>query len=89
MVEARDHEHDALQLIDRAHRPCHREAGGDRLEGFAQGFDVRMRRGGVEDDPHEEVAGLGVVELLGVQNVETAVEQRGRDFRDDPGPVDA
>ena len=43
----------------------------------------------VEHDPHEEVAGLDVVELLGVENVEAAVEQRGRDFGDDPGPVDA
>ena len=89
MVEARHHEHDALQLIDGAHRPCHREADRDRLESLAQLFDVRMRRGGVEHDPHEEVASLDIVELLGVENVEAAVEQRGRDLRHDPGPVDA
>ena len=35
MVEARHHEDDALQLIDGAHRPIHREADGDRLEGLA------------------------------------------------------
>ena len=53
-------------------------------------FDVRLRpRAALNDDPHEEVAGLDIVELLGVEDVEPAVEQGGRDFRDDPGPVDA
>ena len=89
MVETRDHERDALALIGRAHRPGHRECGGDRLEFFAQSLDVRMRRGGVEHHPHEEVAGLRIVELLGVENVEPAVEQGGRDLRDDPRPVGA
>jgi hypothetical protein len=89
MVEARHHQHDALQLIDRAHRPGHREADRDRLEGFAEIFDVRLRRARVEHDPHEKVASLDIVELLGVKDVEPAVEQGGRDFRDDPGPVDA
>ena len=52
-------------------------------------FGVCMGLSRVEGHPHEEVASLCVVELLGVKNVEAAVEQRGRDFRDDPGPVDA
>ena len=42
MVEARHHEHDALPLIDGAHRPGHRKANGDRLEGLAKSFDVCM-----------------------------------------------
>jgi hypothetical protein len=37
----------------------------------------------------KKVAGLDIVELLGVKDVEPAVEQGGRDFRDDPWPVDA
>ena len=89
MVEARHHEHDALQLIDGAHRPGHREPDGDRLEGLAQLFDVRLRSARVEDDPHEKVASFDVVELLGVEDVEAALEQCGRNFRHDPGPVDA
>jgi hypothetical protein len=47
------------------------------------------RAAGVEHDPHEKVAGLDIVELLGVENVEAPVEQRGRDFCDDPRPVEA
>src|ERR1700733_4882495 len=35
VVETRNHEHDALQLIDRAHRPSHRETGGDHFEFLA------------------------------------------------------
>jgi hypothetical protein len=89
VVETRNHQRDALQLVGRSHRPCHREVGGDRLELIAQALDLSMRRGGVEYDPHEEVTGLDIIELLGVENVEPAVEQRGCDFGDDPGPVDA
>jgi hypothetical protein len=89
MVEARDREHDALELIDGAHQPRHRETGGDRLECFAQTLDAGVRRGGVEHHPHEEVASLDIVELLGVENIKSAVEQGGRDFRDDAGTVDA
>ena len=89
MVETGDHERDPLTLVGRAHRPGHRESGGDRLELFAQALDVRVRPGGVEHHPHEEVAGLRVVELLGVENVESAIEQRGRDFGDNSGPVGA
>ena len=62
---------------------------GDRLEGLAKSVDVCMGLSRVEGHPHEKVASFGVVELLGVENVEPAVEQRGRDFRNDPGPVDA
>ena len=65
------------------------KSGGDLLELFAQALDVRLRPGRVEHHPHEEVAGLRVVELLGVENVEPAVEQRGRDFGDNSGPVGA
>ena len=89
MVETGDHERDPLALVGRAHRPGHRKSGGDRLEPFVQALDVRVRPGGVEHHPHEEVAGLRVVELLGVENVEAAVEQRGRDFGDYSGPVGA
>jgi hypothetical protein len=43
----------------------------------------------VEHDPHKEVAGLDIVELLSVENVEAAIEQGGGHFCDDPRPVDA
>ena len=89
MVEARHHQDDALELVDGAHRPRHRKAAGDRLESLAQGVDVRVRPGRVEHDPHEEVASLDIVELLGVENVEAALEQGRRDLSDDPGAVDA
>ncbi len=89
MVETRDHENDPLQPVGGTHRPCHREIGGDRLEGVTQALEVRIGRGSVERHPHEEVAGFDIVELLGVENVEPAAEQGGGDFRDDAGPVDA
>ncbi len=89
VVEARHHQDHALQMIRSTERPCHPEGGRDRLERLAQALDVGVRRGGVEHDPHEEVASLDIVELLGVENVAGAVEQCGRHFRDDPGPVDA
>ena len=85
MVEARDHEDDALQLIDGAHGPRHRQACCDRLEGLAQPFDIRPRRARVEHDPHTEVAGLDIVELLSVENVEPAVEQAADTFATIPG----
>ena len=46
------------------------------VEFRTQSLDVRLRLSGVEDHAHEEVAGLRIVELLGVENVEPAVEQR-------------
>ncbi len=63
--------------------------GGDRLERLTQRADVGLRAPRVELDPHEEIAGLRVVELLRVENVEPAVEQRRRDLGDDPRPVGA
>ena len=45
--------------------------------------------GGGEHHPHEEMTGLDVVELLGVENVLPVMGQKGRDGRDDAGAIRA
>ena len=48
---------------------------------------VRVRA--VEVDAHEEIAGLEVVELLRLEDVEAAFEQSRRDLGDDSRPIGA
>ena len=45
--------------------------------------------GGGEHHPHEEVAGLDVVELLGVEDVLPVMGKKGRHRRNDAGAVRA
>ena len=89
MVEPRNEDQHPLPLIARPHRPVHREGRGDSGEARAEGRQVDGAGDAVEHHAHEEIAGLGVVELLGVENVEAVLEQRRRDFGDDPRPIGA
>ena len=89
MIEPRDHERDLSASLRWTHCQIHAEIGGDFAETRADRLGVRARLRGVKLDPHEEIAGHGVVELLRVENVEAAVEQGRRDFRYDPRPVGA
>ncbi len=89
MIEAGDENENPLLLVALPKRPGHREGFGDGFEAVAQCHEIERRGSRVEDDPHEEIAGLGVVELLRVENVAAALEKAGRDFGDDAGAVGA
>src|ERR1700722_4930234 len=89
MIEARDKDEDALSLVARAQRPGHRERFDDGGEARAQIRKPDRRSRGVESDAHEEVAGLGVVELLRVENIRAILVEAGRYCGDDAGPVRA
>ena len=65
------------------------ERGGEFGEGSAQRGDVGRFVGAVERDAHEEIAGFGVVELLRVEDVESALEQGRRNLGDDSRPIGA
>ena len=69
MIGFRDQQHHPAAGGAVAHLPVHAEALGNRGEAGLQRHQVDREIGGVEHDPHEEMSGLEVVELLGVQNV--------------------
>ena len=45
--------------------------------------------GGLELDPHEELAGLPVVELLALDHVRIVIDEEARDGPNQTGPVGA
>ena len=89
MVEARDEDQHALALVSGPHRPAHIERRSDIGEALTKRVEVVRAVHPVENDAHEEIAGLGIVELLGVENVEAAFEQGRRDPRDNAGAIGA
>ena len=89
MVKARDQQRHLLAFVHRAHPPVHLEVLGDRGEFFAYSGNVGHGCRRIELDPHEEEAGLGGVELLGVENVEPGLEERLRNGGDDARPIGA
>src|SRR3569623_341870 len=72
-----------------AQLPCHVERHRDGAEAAAQRREIGRTVHRVEGHPHEEAAGFGLVELLGIEDVLSAGEQEGRDRRDDSGTVGA
>ena len=89
MVEARNEQGDLLLLMRGADRQAHLELLADLGEARANPGEIGAVAGGVEGDPHEEIARLHVVELLGVENVEAAFKQGRRDRGDNARPVGA
>ena len=89
MVETRHHQNDALALRLGPQRPGHAEGRGEVGEGAPERSDVGLRFRAVEGDAHEEIAGLDVVELLRLEDVEAAFEQSRRDLGDDSRPIGA
>jgi hypothetical protein len=67
VVELADHEHRPALFRAVAHVPFHAELFGHGREGAAQGRLIA--RAGIEHDAHEELAALGIVELLRLEDV--------------------
>ena len=72
-----------------AHPPVHPEAVRDRAEPGLQRRQRDRKIGGGEHHPHEEMAGLDVVELLRVENVLPVMGEECRNGGNDAGPVGA
>ena len=89
MIETRDQHGDALFFVGATHRPRHRKSFRDRGERGAHRLGVGGGSRAVEGDAHEEDSGLGVVELLRVEDVEPALEQRRRNRGDNARPIGA
>ena len=87
VIGLRDQQHDAAAAGAVAHLPVHAEAFGDRRESGLQRRKMDREIGGVEHHPHEEMAGLDVVELLGVENVLPIMGQKRRHGGDDAGTI--
>src|SRR5205814_6987006 len=69
MIRSRDQQHDAAARRAVAHLPVHAEALGDGREAGLQRSKIDREIGRGEYDTHEEMTGLDIVELLGVENV--------------------
>jgi hypothetical protein len=89
MIGLRDQEHHPAAGGAVAHLPVHAEALGDRGEAGLQRRKIDREVGGGEHHPHEEMAGLDVVELRGVENVLPIMGQERRNRRDDSGTIRA
>ncbi len=87
VIGFRDQEHDAAAAGAITHLPIHAEAVRDRGEPGLQRRQVDGEIGGVEHHPHEEMTGLDVVELLGVEDVLPVMGKERRHRGDDAGAV--
>ena len=87
MIGFRDQQHDPAAGGAVAHLPVHAEAFGDRGEPGLQRRQIDREIGGIEHHPHEEMPGLDVVELLGVQNVLPVMGEERRNGRNDAGTI--
>ena len=89
MIGLRGQQHDPAAGGAVAHLPVHAEAFGDRGKSGLQRRQVDRQIGGREHHPHEEMRGLDVIELLGVEDVLPVMGQERRHRRDDAGTVRA
>ena len=89
MVGFGDQQHDPLAGGAVAHPPVHLEAVRDRAEPGLQRRQCDREIGGGENDPHEEMAGFDVIELLRVENVLPVMGEECRNGGNDAGPVGA
>ena len=87
MIGFRHQQHHAAAAGAVAHLPVHAEAVGDRGEAGLQRRQIDREIGGVEHHPHEEMAGLDVVELLGVEDVLPVMGQKRRHRGNDAGAI--
>ena len=87
MIGFRHKEHHPAAAGAVAHLPVHAETFRDRREPGLQSLQIDGEIGGGEHHPHEEMTGLDVVELLGIENVLPVMGQEGGDGRDDAGAV--
>jgi hypothetical protein len=75
-------------LVECATAACqHAEALRDRGELRLQRRQIDREIGSIEHDPHEEIPGLEVVELLGVQNVLPIMGEERGNARHDAGAI--
>ena len=89
VIGFRDQEHDAAARGAIAHLPLHAETFRERGEAGLQGSEIDREIGGVEHHPHEEMAGLDIVELLRVEDVLAIMGQEGRHRGNDAGTIGA
>nr|ABM53575.1 conserved hypothetical protein [uncultured bacterium CBNPD1 BAC clone 1664] len=85
VIGLRGQDHHPSAGLGVAQAPVHGKVGGQGLQ--PRTHRLRPAGAGGEDHPHEETAGLGVVELLGVDDVGAVLEEQGGDAGDDAGPV--
>ena len=89
MVGFGDQQHDPLARGAVAHPPVHLEAVRDGAEPGLQSRQRDGKIGGGEYNPHEEMAGFDIVELLRVENVLPVMGEECRNGGYDAGPVGA
>jgi len=89
VIGFRDQQHHAAMAGAVAHLPVHTEPIGDRGEAGLQRGQIDCEIGGVEHHAHEEMPGLDVIELLGVENVLPVMSQERRHRGYDPRAVRA
>ncbi|OIQ66944.1 hypothetical protein GALL_514830 [mine drainage metagenome] len=87
VIGFRDQQHHAAAAGAVAHLPVHAETFRDRGEPGLQRRQIDGEVGGVEHHPHEEMAGLDVVELLGVEDVLPVMGEERRHRRYDAGAI--
>jgi len=85
MIGFRDQQHDPLPGGAVAHPPVHPEAVRDRAEPGLQSRQRDREIGGGEHNPHEEMAGFDIVELLRVENVLPVMGEECRNAETIPG----
>ncbi len=87
VIGFRDQQHHPAAGGAVAHLPVHAEAFGDAGKSGLQRRKIDREIGGGEDHPHEEMPGLDVIVLLGVENVLPVMGQECRDGRHDAGTI--
>ena len=87
MIGFGDQQHHPAAVGAVAHLPVHAEAIGDRGKAGLQRLQFHREIGGGKHHPHEELVGLDVVELLGVENVLAVMGKKGRHRGNDAGAI--
>ncbi len=83
MAEARHHQQHLHALVAVVDLRFHAELLRDRLEAVDQCI-LRNLLFGNEGDAHEELAGIEIVELAGIDDIAALIGQIVRDRRNDP-----
>jgi hypothetical protein len=89
VIGLRNQQHHPAAAGAVAHLPVHAEAFGDRREPGLQRCQIDREIGRIEHHPHEEMTGLDVVELLGVEDVLSVMGQERRHRGYDAGTIRA
>jgi hypothetical protein len=83
MVGFRYEDQDLSRLMSGANLPFHAIVLRDKLKAFDKCVDLGFVAQ-IEDEPSEQAAGLGIVELVRFENIAGFGEQLRRHSRDDP-----